>query len=805
MNPSRITITATVSLAIGILTARCYSVAFFVLFIILILLFTLCITFLYYKKRNLAFAILMIFTACIGSIGYKYKNEQMEGRRLRFEKGDSASITGQVVEPPVLRRGRPEFVIRITGVNGDSSIESKNSRAIVKCRKKAFEAEGALNFEAGNTVSFNGIYTPPDKATNPGQFDYGGYLELNGISAVFTVDDVNAINVTGNFNLDIFSKTAFSVRKHTAEIIYSSMPYPESALMSGIVLGTTNDLPDKMLDDFRISGVVHILAASGFNISVVISFFVIVLHFFGLKKNYYYLLPIPAVILYLLVAGGSPSIVRAAFMGIIFLTATAVNKDYDPLYSLFVAGFFMLLANPFILFMAGFQLSFVVTGGILMLYPVLDGLFPADYRIRDVLKKRFGLEFAKKAAFLYRFVLSAVLVTTAAQAAVIPILSIYFNRISLVNIAANLIVTPVATISLPAGFFGSFTGYLWPDAGRAVAALMYFPLKLTSGIISALACVPFASFPVPAAGPAFLIPYWLLFLAFTVRNNFVRRYRYHVALVIAAFASFCLFSAAMNVEKQYRLVVFDTESIRCMFMKQGRQGMLAVVARSGEKRNDAFELSSSVMPAIRADGFPTLAALFVLGEKGARLPNLDAVFSECKPQVVFIDSVFCDDPSLPGFLLQAEKTGVMVYSGYSNYKIEPEKGNIRLCFDRSRLLPLMLFQSQGNRLLLYDGSVMNSDTANKMEIKSGDVVVLTDTGMENLLQLEKKVRNISDLYVILLTDVKTEKMSEGIPWYKKKFLMETLNETGKLLTPSKDGSVILDLSGPIPHRVPQHK
>jgi hypothetical protein len=84
---------------------------------------------------------------------------------------------------------------------------------------------------------------------------------------------------------------------------------------------------------------------------------------------------------------------------------------------------------------------------------------------------------------------------------------------------------------------------------------------------------------------------------------------------------------------------------------------------------------------------------------------------------------------------------------------------------------------------------------------SGGILIFTEMNgrVQDLLMKPSAAFSAS---LIILFGSKINKMTKGIPCNKKKFFMETLNETGKLLTPSKDGSVILDLSGEVPLRVP---
>jgi len=373
MRSSQLVIPSVVFLAIGIYIGRVFSIAFNFSIPFLVLSLILCLFFFHRRNQKFTAILIFIFIFFTGCILVRYRDVNMSQKRIQIETGKILSIRALVLKRPEKRDFRSLIEMELIRLGDDYSIAKKKIRILVSYEPLKLIRE----LEPGMIVQFNGIPLAGKKFVSPWQFDYPEYLKIKGISCVLLVTDKRGIRITGRRKINLFYRLVIDARERLKKAILKALPEPESRLLIGIILGKRKELPPDLEEYYRKTGTLHILAASGLHVSIIIAFSLLILFRTGLNKRVAYLLSIPPVLFYALLAGASPSIVRAAVMGVLFLMASALRKDYDPLRSLFLAALFMLIINPYYLFMAGFQLSFTAVAGILILFPVFSSVIPS--------------------------------------------------------------------------------------------------------------------------------------------------------------------------------------------------------------------------------------------------------------------------------------------------------------------------------------------------------------------------------------------------------------------------------------------
>ena len=169
-----------------------------------------------------------------------------------------------------------------------------------------------------------------------------------------------------------FWATLYALKDALRRASQRVMPSPESALLNGILIGDDNEIPPHIQEAFRRTGTSHIVAISGFNVSIVIALVVPMLSRL-LNKRRAALVAIPAIVVYVLLVGASASVVRAGVMAILALIGQLLWRRGFTLNTLCAAAFIMLLMDPQTLFDAGFQLSFMATLGLVLYSDRLEG------------------------------------------------------------------------------------------------------------------------------------------------------------------------------------------------------------------------------------------------------------------------------------------------------------------------------------------------------------------------------------------------------------------------------------------------
>jgi len=247
----------------------------------------------------------------------------------------------------------------------------------------------------------------------------------------------------------------YRLRERAHVIIYNLMPFPESSVLSGILLGIESGIPDYLWNAYRASGTIHIIAISGFNITVIAVFFSRSFRrLFGWKGSL--TATVCAIVFYTLLVGADLPVVRAAIMGIIALPAYQIGRRTIGIHNLTLAGFGMLLVNPFLLWDISFQLSFLAT---LALLTLVD---PINNWIRRKLEWKLPIHTIDKIMPV------ATIFTTTFSASIIifPILFRMNAELSLTSLFANFLITPLQPLIMALGGLAVVFGLVIPPIGK---------------------------------------------------------------------------------------------------------------------------------------------------------------------------------------------------------------------------------------------------------------------------------------------------------------------------------------------------
>jgi competence protein ComEC len=214
-------------------------------------------------------------------------------------------------------------------------------------------------------------------------------------------------------------------------------------------MGDDSGLDPTLADDFRTTGLTHLLAVSGTNLTLLVGALLVAGRWLGVRGRWTYAVAGAGIVGFVLLARTEPSVVRAAAMGTVALVAMGTNGRERGSRSLGVAVLALLLASPHLATSPGFALSVLATGGILLLAPVW----------RDEL-----------ARWLPRWAAEAVSIPAAAQVACTPVVTALSGEVSLVAVLANLLAAPAVAPATVLGLAGGVAGLVWGPLGEVVAA-----------------------------------------------------------------------------------------------------------------------------------------------------------------------------------------------------------------------------------------------------------------------------------------------------------------------------------------------
>ncbi|MGH2677646.1 MAG: ComEC/Rec2 family competence protein, partial [Actinomycetota bacterium] len=299
---------------------------------------------------------------------------------------------------------------------------------------------------AGQTVSGTGTLDGVRRPTA----DFEAYLVGRGVSAYLHASRLRAHGQPDNPALGL----ANDVREAFRVGAGAALPARQAGLLRGLAIGDTAGMDPEVEEDFRASGLAHLLAVSGSNVALVLAPALAVAARLRLRPGRRALVASAVVAFFALVTRWEPSVLRATAMAAIALVALWAGRPRRVAPALAVAVLSLLVLDPLLSASVGFQLSVAATAGLAVMAGPL----------------------ANRLSWLPRPLAGAAAATLAAQVAVTPLLLLRFGVVPTVTLAANVLAFPAVAPALFLGTVASGVANAWPDAGRMVGRLAGAPL-----------------------------------------------------------------------------------------------------------------------------------------------------------------------------------------------------------------------------------------------------------------------------------------------------------------------------------------
>jgi competence protein ComEC len=340
------------------------------------------------------------------------------------------------------------------------------------------QAPPTTNVRYGDRVTATGNLITPAEADT---FSYAGFLARGGVFSIMTNTAVETRS-SGHGNPLYAGLLDFKMRAQT--IIGQNLPEPGAALLTGILLGNERGIPPEVDDAFSAVGASHVVAISGFNMAILSGVIVGGLERLRVRRRWAALIAIGFIGVYTLLVGANAAVVRAAIMSSMLVVGALIRrKTYVPASLAFVA---LLLSaqNPLILWDVSFQLSFFATLGLAL--------------FADPLSRRFELFLTRTfpqgiAGRMSDFLTEPLIVSIAAQITTLPLILVYFGRLSPVSLIVNLLIIPVQAALLILGIMSTLLAFITPGIAQILYWFDLILLSWTIGIVRLFARLPYAN------------------------------------------------------------------------------------------------------------------------------------------------------------------------------------------------------------------------------------------------------------------------------------------------------------------------
>ncbi len=369
---------------------------------------------------------------------------------LPFEQKEFSGEAA-VVREPVQKENYQQITAEISLGGG-----AAKSRVLINANKY-------MEINYGDKLSVSCLLRIPENKDE--SFDYKMYLAKD---KIYYICQGAKIEKTGNNKGNKFYAAVLNLKNKMSQNIDRVIPYPQSALANGLIFGGSSELPKNLKDNFSKTGMTHIVAVSGYNVSIIAEYLILFGIFIGLWRKQAFWFAVVGIILFVTMIGLPSSAVRAGVMGTLLIWAAKNGRLANSRNAIIFAGAVMLLINPLLLrWDIGFQLSFLATIGIIAFVPLWE---------KYLIKKHKALGFTE-----------IFFLTLSAQIFVLPIILYNFHTLSLVSLAANLLILLIIPISMLLIFLTAAAGLISGLFSLPFAWLAFLPLKYETWMIDSLA------------------------------------------------------------------------------------------------------------------------------------------------------------------------------------------------------------------------------------------------------------------------------------------------------------------------------
>ena len=509
----------------GIILADRFDLSLIYLWILSAIL--LISVFIAYKKRwlSLSSTLLVIFLLFIGFLRYEMDMIPPSGLdRILYKQ---VTLRGTVTDSQTEQSGGSSLIVKGEAIATTDPPVTFEGKVFIRSWDDIFSQK------YGDIVEVKGKLTRPRAARNPGLFDYRKYLMRRGIFATMTVENISEVENVG-IGGNPFLRWVQGLRGRMEAIADDTTPTVESAaILKGVTLGERSGI--EKYQDFIRTSTAHILVVSGMNVAIIAGCVFMLYNWVGRwsgleRRSIAYIPAIPVIIVYALMVGLQPSVIRASILAILFIISVLLDRERDLFNILAIAALTILIFSPGAFWDVSFQLSFGTVASITYLMPYWQNWL-AGFK-RDKWYRRG----------LYRS-LQIVAISISAQIGSSLIIAHTFNRFSLVGPVVNPIINPLVDLITPIGFAQCLIGLAFVPLASVLGYINYILISALDFIVHYFARFPY----LPVSG--FSLMHIMIFSAvviFAINLPELLKERRKLIVVNSALLTLCVWAMAMS-------------------------------------------------------------------------------------------------------------------------------------------------------------------------------------------------------------------------------------------------------------------
>lgn len=690
-----------------------------------------------YKTKNLLTTKLFCIYALIFFVGFFNSafNLHTDDDLTSFAD-ESVNLTAKVLTIPTNNsRDRTKFYAKVTSITTEDKTNiNVKAKTLITINDKT---ENFRKIKIGDTLKISGKLKTPTNAQNPSQYDYGKYLQFKKtFSLLYAENDWEITDRASDYTGKIIRKLN-DTRNQIINIHAQNVKSPMLEILGGIIFGDDAINPDENTKEtFINSGIFHILAASGMNVTLIFGIW----FFFAknLRFNYRFsiITGILLILFYTCMTGFGPPIIRATLMLTLILIGKLIDKQTSTISLLFLVAFLMLVVNPLMIFDIGFQLSFIVTFALILTAPLL--VF--NFKLRAI-----------------NYILGVCCIPIIAQLYAAPLQMYYFNTFTIYSVLANIAIIPVLSIVSFVGFISSIIALIPSIANKVcyIADIILNPLLVyivkTAGFFATL---PSSILYVKKPELIQIVLYFSIIVGITCLLRFKIKTKKVYCLLFSIIVLFLITFIPIK-NKQPEIIFFSVGNADSILLKSPNNEYVLIDTGKSAYLNGSSQAKNIIIKYLRDKGIKELHSLIITHFDADHAGGTIDILKNLYVKNVYITDVF-EDTKLSDNITNYIKTNKINFSKVENILeifnkndfiitiIEPF-GNSILTENQKSLIVHCKYKNQ-NLLFMGDGDINSYNTVPIEYKENVSIIKSGHHGAKNTINVEM-IQN-SDLFVI---------------------------------------------------------
>ncbi|WP_051359967.1 ComEC/Rec2 family competence protein [Adhaeribacter aquaticus] len=521
-----------------------------------------------YKSQDLnniagIFALLALFAT--GFLLTHYRTAKTNPHNLLHLKAPVTHYVGVLDDYLVQKPKSINSTLRILKVKTGNSWQAASGNIKVNFKK----SKSATALRYSDVLLVQGVPDLVKPPANPAQFNYQKYLATQQIYHQQYLNP-EQYAIIDQVRSNTFIAASLKIRNYLDEQLHQNIKSQrEYAIAAALVLGIRDYLPDDIKTTYASTGTMHVLAVSGLHVASLFYILNLLIGSWSQRRGYKWLgfiILFSFIWVYAFITALSASVLRAVIMFSFILVGNTFRRQTNIYNTLSVAGFLLLLYNPYYLLQVGFQLSFLAVFGIVYLEPKISSWLEPDNWLLNKIWKLISTSLA-------------------AQIAVLPLSLFYFHQFPVYFLIANIMIVPLANVGLLLGF--GVLGFCWlPWVSQSLGYLLENLLSLMSLLGNWLLNWPLAVISGVDISPA---QAWLLYGLLLLLLLFLASKRlFYFALftfILVVFSGIQL-AEANEQRKNQLLVIYQIPKATAISVISGSQAILLADSAFYSKSNN---------------------------------------------------------------------------------------------------------------------------------------------------------------------------------------------------------------------------